>query len=91
MAINCILEAFFDYQIKSYPVRSRWTAYKVVEVVTIGGLGVCWGVDGGDGGGVGAVGVAVGVLLAGNVGCFFLEIILSIKERLQAVPRNELA
>lgn len=30
MGINCVLETFFDYQIKSYPIKSRWTGYKVL-------------------------------------------------------------
>lgn len=30
MAINCVMEAFFDYKIKSYPFKSLQSFYKLV-------------------------------------------------------------
>lgn len=47
MIINCVLETFFDYQIKSYPIKSRWTGYRVLEFITVVFLGIFYGVDGG--------------------------------------------
>ena len=86
MIINCVLETFFDYQIKSYPIKSRWSGYRVLEFVTVVFLGIFYGVDGGATSEqpVNIMNIFVTIVLALNVAFFFIEIILSIKERLQA-------
>ena len=81
MGINCVLETFFDYQIKSYPIKSRWTGYKVLEFVTVLFLGIFYGIDSGATFDQPArsMNIILTIVLALNVVYFFIEIILSIK------------
>lgn len=91
MGLNCALEAFFDYKIKSYLLRSRWMAYKILEFLTVLFLGIYFGIDSSakTEGPPLAMNYALTVMLCLNVAFFFLEVVLSIRERLTKKKEEE--